>query len=247
MSFNLSRPQFLQMFSVMQSIRMIGSHTAVRAAPGIAWSNNNLENEQFAVLTSLVAKTPKMLNLKSLPSGSTAPILINPFEEGCYLPHSGPGFVAIHETGELNINENALFGAMDAHISTAFTNLIRLVNTRVDCMAMPGAAFSNFHIKNTIGAAYKASELHFITEDGMVAIVEGHLPHILLKDSEESRKLEEIMRHFIGQSMIDADIASGVLTLDSINVETRRSNQDICTQEKTLEQKLMECPIWATW
>lgn len=247
MSFNLSRTQFLQMFGVMQSIRLISSHTAIRAVPGISWCNNNLESEQFAVLTSLVAKTPLMRNLKSLPSGSTAPILINPFEEGGYLPHSGPGFVAIHETGELNINENVLFGAMDAHISTAFTNLIRLVNTRVKCITMPGAAFSNFHIKNSIGTTYKASELHFITEDGMVAIIEAHLPHILLKDSEKSRQLVDIMRHFVGQSMIDADIAAGVLTNDSIHVVNDIPKPPTREPEKTLEQKLMECPTWATW
>ncbi len=130
MSFNLSRTQFLQMFAVMQSIKLINSHTAKSGAPALFWKNDNINAEQFAVLTSLLSSTPSMPKLTELPSGSTAPILINPFVEGGYLPHSGPGFVAISETGALNINENALFGAMEPHISAAFTNLTRHVNAR---------------------------------------------------------------------------------------------------------------------
>ena len=125
MSFNLSRTQFLQMFAVMQSIKLINHHTAKAAAPALLWKNENINDDQFSVLTSLLSSTPLMPSLSMLPSGSTAPILINPFTEGGYLPHSGPGFVVIPETGTLNIQENALFNAMETHISTAFTNLIR--------------------------------------------------------------------------------------------------------------------------
>lgn len=39
MSFNLSRTQFLQMFAVMQSIKLINHHTAKAAAPALLWKN----------------------------------------------------------------------------------------------------------------------------------------------------------------------------------------------------------------
>ena len=146
MSFNLSRTQFLQMFAVMQSIKLINNHTAKVTPPALLWKNVNISDNQFSVLTNLLSSTPLMPSLANLPSGSTAPILINPFTEGGYLPHSGPGFVVIPETGTLNIQENALFNAMETHISTAFTNLIRHANARADHVAMPGAAFASFSV-----------------------------------------------------------------------------------------------------
>ena len=60
MSFNLSRTQFLQMFAVMQSIKLINSHTAKSGAPALFWKNDNINAEQFAVLTSLLSSTPSM-------------------------------------------------------------------------------------------------------------------------------------------------------------------------------------------
>ena len=248
MSFNLSRTQFLQMFAVMQSIKLINSHTAKSGAPALFWKNDNINAEQFAVLTSLLSSTPSMRKLTELPSGSTAPILINPFVEGGYLPHSGPGFVAISETGALNINENALFGAMEPHISAAFTNLTRHVNARASHVAMPGIAFANFFIEhNPFSPGTEPTRFCFMDENGKWAALEVLLPHIFRADEREAHKLIDIMRHFIGQSMIDADIAAGVLTNDSIHVVSDIPKPPTREPEKTLEQKLMECPTWATW
>lgn len=78
MSFNLSRTQFLQMFAVMQSFRLINSYTAAGAAPGVGWQNLNIETEQFTALKDLLFKTPLMPSLKSMPSGSTAPMTCSP-------------------------------------------------------------------------------------------------------------------------------------------------------------------------
>lgn len=248
MSFNLSRTQFLQMFGVMQSIKLINNHTAVGGAPGLLWRNNNIDIDQFAVLTDLLATTPSMPNLGSMPSGSTAPILINPFTEGGYLPNTGPGFVAIPETGKLNIKDNALFSAMEPHISTAFTNLIRRVKSRANSVAMPGAAFGNFFIEhNPHGPVSERARICFGDEDGKVAVIEALLPQVFRGDGEDARKLIDIMRHFIGQGLIDTDIAAGVLTRDKINVVSKATEPARQTSEKTLEQKLMECPTWATW
>lgn len=177
MSFNLSRTQFLQMFAVMQSIKLINHHTAKAAAPALLWKNENINDDQFSVLTSLLSSTPLMPSLSMLPSGSTAPILINPFTEGGYLPHSGPGFVVIPETGTLNIQENALFNAMETHISTAFTNLIRHANARADHVAMPGAAFASFSVDYDRHAPIsKRAKLCFYEEGCEVAVIEVLLP-----------------------------------------------------------------------
>ena len=179
MSFNLSRTQFLQMFAVMQSIKLINHHTAKAAAPALLWKNENINDDQFSVLTSLLSSTPLMPSLAMLPSGSTAPILVNPFTEGGYLPHSGPGFVAIPETGTLNIQENALFNAMETHISTAFTNLIRHANARADHVAMPGAAFASVSVDYDRHAPIsKRAKLCFYEEGCEVAVIEVLLPHV---------------------------------------------------------------------
>ncbi|MJQ36069.1 hypothetical protein DN333_12250 [Salmonella enterica subsp. enterica] len=248
MSFNLSRTQFLQMFAVMQSIKLINHHTAKAAAPALLWKNENINDDQFSVLTSLLSSTPLMPSLSMLPSGSTAPILINPFTEGGYLPHSGPGFVVIPETGTLNIQENALFNAMETHISTAFTNLIRHANARADHVAMPGAAFASFSVDYDRHAPIsKRAKLCFYEEGCEVAVIEVLLPHVFSANETAARHLIDIMRHFIGQSMIDADIAAGVLTNDSIHVVSDIPKLPTREPEKTLEQKLMECPTWATW
>lgn len=248
MSLNLSRTQFLQMFAVMQSIRLINCYTAADAAPRLAWYNSNIETEQFVVLTSLLSETPRMSNLESMPSGSTAPILINPFAEGGYLPHSGAGFVVIPETGELNIKEDALYGAMAAHTIMAFTNLIRRVNTRADQVAMPGQAFSCMTLDcDAYGKFSNRGKLSFDTDDGKSAVIEVSLPHVFRANARASRMLIDIMCNFIGQSMMDADIESGVLTSDSIHVVSRIPEPAGKAHAKSLEEKLMECPIWATW
>lgn len=111
MSFNLSRTQFLQMFAVMQSFRLINSYTAARVAPGVGWQNLNIETEQFTALIDLLFKTPLMPSLKSMPPESNAPILINPFSKGGYLPHSGPGFLVIPESSAMVIEDDVLCGA----------------------------------------------------------------------------------------------------------------------------------------
>ncbi|MCW1437141.1 hypothetical protein OLN68_23870 [Citrobacter freundii] len=48
MSFNLSRTQFLQMFAVMQSIKLINHHTAKAAAPALLWKNESMVTPVFA-------------------------------------------------------------------------------------------------------------------------------------------------------------------------------------------------------
>ncbi|EOC5773021.1 MULTISPECIES: hypothetical protein [Cronobacter] len=248
MSFNLSRSQFLQMFAVMQSIKLINSHTAINRPLGLCWQNSNISEEQFSALVDLLSRTPVMPNLDELPSGSTAPILINPFAEGGYLPHTGPGFVVIPETDGLNITENVLFGAIAAHISTAFANMTRYVNMRATHITMPGEAFSSFDIElDTSRPVVGSARLCFGCEDGSVAAVGVVLPYVFHANKEDARQLIDIMRHFIGQSMIDSDIAAGVLTSDSVSVMGGVSEPVRREPVKTLEQKLMECPMWATW
>jgi hypothetical protein len=248
MSFNLSRTQFLQMFAVMQSFRLINSYTAAGAAPGVGWQNLNIETEQFTALKDLLFKTPLMPSLKSMPSGSTAPILINPFSEGGYLPHTGPGFVVIPESPEMVIKDDAQYGAIEAHTSSAFTNLTRLANARAGQVAMPGKAFAGINFNcDSHGTFPERGKLSFETEDGDKAIVELSVPYLLRSNRMVARKLTDIMSYFIGQSMIDADIENGVLTSDNIHVVSRIPEPVRKSPVKTLEEKLMECPVWATW
>lgn len=245
MSFNLSRTQFLQMFAVMQSFRLINSYTVARVAPGVGWQNINIETEQFTALIDLLFKTPLMPSLKSMPSGSTAPILINPFSEGGYLPHNGPGFVVIPESPEMVIKDDAQYGAIETHTSSAFTNLTRLANVRAGQVAMPGKAFAGINFN--CGTFPERGKLSFQTEDGDKAMVELSVPHVLRSNRMVARKLIDIMSYFIGQSMIDADIENGVLTSDNIHVVSRIPEPVRKSPVKTLEEKLMECPVWATW
>lgn len=245
MSFNLSRKQFLQMFAVMQSFRLINSYTVARVAPGVGWQNINIETEQFTALIDLLFKTPLMPSLKSMPSGSTAPILINPFSEGGYLPHTGPGFVVIPESPEMVIKDDAQYGAIETHTSSAFTNLTRLANVRAGQVAMPGKAFAGINFN--CGTFPERGKLSFQTEDGDKAMVELSVPHVLRSNRMVARKLIDIMSYFIGQSMIDADIENGVLTSDNIHVVSRIPEPVRKSPVKTLEVKLMECPVWATW
>ncbi|ENY9402900.1 hypothetical protein ACF5F1_004549 [Salmonella enterica] len=246
MSFKLSRQQFLQMFAVMQSISLINSYTAEGAAPGLAVCNKNILTDQFALLIRLLSETPLMPNLKSMPPGSTAPILINPFAEGGYLPHSGPGFVVNPETSDLNIEENALYGAMEAHINTAFTNLIRRANVVASHITASGSAFSHFGIERSpLSPLSERVKLGFGCDRDDVAVIEVTLPHVFIFDEKAANKLIHIIRNFIGQTMIDNDISSCTLVYDDVSeINSVHVRQ---THEKTLEQKLMECPIWATW
>lgn len=246
MSFKLSRQQFLQMFAVMQSISLINSYTAEGAAPGLAVCNKNILTDQFALLIRLLSETPLMPNLKSMPPGSTAPILINPFAEGGYLPHSGPGFVVNPETSDLNIEENALYGAMEAHINTAFTNLIRRANVVASHITASGSAFSHFGIERSpLSPLSERVKLGFVCDRDDVAVIEVTLPHVFIFDEKAANKLIHIIRNFIGQTMIDNDISSCTLVYDDVSeINSVHVRQ---THEKTLEQKLMECPIWATW
>ncbi|WP_366545109.1 hypothetical protein [Salmonella enterica] len=246
MSFKLSRQQFLQMFAVMQSISLINSYTAEGAAPGLAVCNKNILTDQFALLIRLLSETPLMPNLKSMPPGSTAPILINPFAEGGYLPHSGPGFVVNPETSDLNIEENALYGAMEAHINTAFTNLIRRANVVASHITASGSAFSHFGIERSpLSPLSERVKLGFECDKDDVAVIEVTLPHVFIFDEKAANKLIHIIHNFIGQTMIDNDISSCTLVYDDVSeINSVHVRQ---THEKTLEQKLMECPIWATW
>ncbi|HDS4550933.1 TPA: hypothetical protein QHZ43_004290 [Klebsiella pneumoniae subsp. pneumoniae] len=233
------------MFAVMQSFRLINSYTVARVAPGVGWQNINIETEQFTALIDLLFKTPLMPSLKSMPSGSTAPILINPFSEGGYLPHTGPGFVVIPESPEMVIKDDAQYGAIETHTSSAFTNLTRLANVRAGQVAMPGKAFAGINFN--CGTFPERGKLSFETEDGDKAMVELSVPHVLRSNRMVARKLIDIMSYFIGQSMIDADIENGVLTSDNIHVVSRIPEPVRKSPVKTLEEKLMECPVWATW
>ncbi|EPF3531876.1 hypothetical protein H8M15_22530 [Klebsiella pneumoniae] len=233
------------MFAVMQSFRLINSYTVARVAPGVGWQNINIETEQFTALIDLLFKTPLMPSLKSMPSGSTAPILINPFSEGGYLPHTGPGFVVIPESPEMVIKDDAQYGAIETHTSSAFTNLTRLANVRAGQVAMPGKAFAGINFN--CGTFPERGKLSFQTEDGDKAMVELSVPHVLRSNRMVARKLIDIMSYFIGQSMIDADIENGVLTSDNIHVVSRIPEPVRKSPVKTLEEKLMECPVWATW
>ncbi|ECC9190038.1 hypothetical protein DRW71_09645 [Salmonella enterica subsp. diarizonae] len=240
------------MFAVMQSIRLINSYTSDGAAPGLAVCNKNILTDQYSLLICLLSETPLMPNLKSMPPGSTVPILINPFAEGGYLPHSGPGFVVNPETSDLNIEENALYGAMEAHINTAFTNLIRRVNMRASQITASGSAFSHFGIERSplspLSERVKLFErvkLVFGCDKDDVAMIEVTLPHVFIFDEKAANKLIHIIRNFIGQTMIDNDFSSCTLVYDDVSkINSVHVRQ---THEKTLEQKLMECPIWATW
>ncbi|EBU2794526.1 hypothetical protein GHW86_01965 [Salmonella enterica] len=234
------------MFAVMQSISLINSYTAEGAAPGLAVCNKNILTDQFALLIRLLSETPLMPNLKSMPPGSTAPILINPFAEGGYLPHSGPGFVVNPETSDLNIEENALYGAMEAHINTAFTNLIRRANVVASHITASGSAFSHFGIERSpLSPLSERVKLGFGCDRDDVAVIEVTLPHVFIFDEKAANKLIHIIRNFIGQTMIDNDISSCTLVYDDVSeINSVHVRQ---THEKTLEQKLMECPIWATW
>ncbi|EJI2238889.1 hypothetical protein NDG50_004173 [Salmonella enterica] len=234
------------MFAVMQSISLINSYTAEGAAPGLAVCNKNILTDQFALLIRLLSETPLMPNLKSMPPGSTAPILINPFAEGGYLPHSGPGFVVNPETSDLNIEENALYGAMEAHINTAFTNLIRRANVVASHITASGSAFSHFGIERSpLSPLSERVKLGFECDRDDVAVIEVTLPHVFIFDEKAANKLIHIIRNFIGQTMIDNDISSCTLVYDDVSeINSVHVRQ---THEKTLEQKLMECPIWATW
>lgn len=248
MSFNLSRTQFLQMFAVMQSFRLINSYTAARVAHGVGWQNLNIETEQFTALIDLLFKTPLMPSLKSMPPESNAPILINPFSKGGYLPHSGPGFLVIPESSAMVIEDDVLYGAIEAHTSSAFTNLTRLANARAWQVAMPGKAFAGINFNcDSHGRFPERGELSFETEDGDKAMVEFSVPYVLRSNRMVARKLIDIMSYFIGQSMIDADIENGVLTSDSIHVVSSIPEPVRKSPVKTLEEKLMECPVWATW
>ncbi|ECJ1086405.1 hypothetical protein FYQ03_06485 [Salmonella enterica] len=234
------------MFAVMQSISLINSYTAEGAAPGLAVCNKNILTDQFALLIRLLSETPLMPNLKSMPPGSTAPILINPFAEGGYLPHSGPGFVVNPETSDLNIEENALYGAMEAHINTAFTNLIRRANVVASHITASGSAFSHFGIERSpLSPLSERVKLGFGCDRDDVAVIEVTLPHVFIFDEKAANKLIHIIRNFIGQTMIDNDISSCTLVYDDVSeINSVHVRQ---THEKTLEQKLMECPIWAIW
>ncbi|ELC8835317.1 hypothetical protein AB4H89_004213 [Salmonella enterica] len=234
------------MFAVMQSISLINSYTAEGAAPGLAVCNKNILTDQFALLIRLLSETPLMPNLKSMPPGSTAPILINPFAEGGYLPHSGPGFVVNPETSDLNIEENALYGAMEAHINTAFTNLIRRANVVASHITASGSAFSHFGIERSpLSPLSERVKLGFGCDKDDVAVIEVTLPHVFIFDEKAANKLIHIIHNFIGQTMIDNDISSCTLVYDDVSeINSVHVRQ---THEKTLEQKLMECPIWATW
>ena len=202
MSFNLSRTQFLQMFAVMQSFRLINSYTAAGAAPGVGWQNLNIETEQFTALKDLLFKTPLMPSLKSMPSGSTAPILINPFRKVAIFRHTGPGFVVIPESPELVIKDDAQYGAIEAHTSSAFTNLTRLANARAGQVAMPGKAFAGIDFNyDTLETFPGRGKLSFETEDGDKAMVELSVPYVLRFNGMVARKLIDIMSYFIGQSM----------------------------------------------
>ncbi|MEY1583986.1 hypothetical protein AB7039_12125 [Escherichia coli] len=247
MSFKLSRSQFLQVFAVMQSIKLINGHTSNGAAPRILWGSNNIDGVQFAALLGLISETPLMQSLKSLPPGCIAPILINPFVEGGYLPNVGPGFIASHETEDLNINSEGFFGGMGAHHCMAFTNLIRLANKRVDSLASPGDVFTGFLIQRR-DKKYSADKLQFVGKYGEMVEIELQLPHVLANDSADSRRLLGIMRHFIASGVkhaVDKRVTQENEYSDFANYPQPTLQTAIVTN--SLEARLLENPIWGTW
>ena len=143
------------------------------------------------------------------------------------------------------IKDDAQYGAIETHTSSAFTNLTRLANVRAGQVAMPGKAFAGINFN--CGTFPERGKLSFQTEDGDKAMVELSVPHVLRSNRMVARKLIDIMSYFIGQSMIDADIENGVLTSDNIHVVSRIPEPVRKSPVKTLEEKLMECPVWATW
>lgn len=80
--------------------------------------------------------------------------------------------------------------------------------------------------------------------DGLNSRLEIQLDATIF-DEKAANKLIHIIRNFIEQTMIDNDISSCTLVYDDVSeINSVHVRQ---THEKTLEQKLMECPIWATW
>ncbi len=111
------------------------------------------------------------------------------------------------------------------------------------CKAFAGINFNC----DSHGTFPERGKLSFETEDGDKAKVELSVPYVLRSNRMVARKLIDIMSYFIGQSMIDADIENGVLTSDNIHVVSRILEPVSKSPVKTTEEKLMECPVWATW
>lgn len=152
--------------------------------------------------------------------------------------------MVIPESPELVIKDDAQYGAIEAHTSSAFTNLTRLANARAGQVAMPGKAFAGIDFNyDTLETFPGRGKLSFETEDGDKAMVELSVPYVLRFNGMVARKLIDIMSYFIGQSMIDADIENGVLTSDNIHVVSRIPEPVRKSPVKTLEEKLMECPV----
>ncbi|HBN7444946.1 TPA: hypothetical protein L3526_004403 [Escherichia coli] len=244
MSFELNRTRFLQVFAVMQSIKMINAHTYV-SPPGILWSNVNIDREQFPVLIELIFSTPTMPNVVSLPSGGIAPILINPFTGNNYMPHSGPAFVCVPEAGIVDFEENVVFDAIERHISVSLTNLIRLANKRADRLPSTGDGFVDFSIKKG-SSKYDSSELHFMDKEGDETKIKlQSLPRIMAVDSYDSRELEKIMRNFIVDS---AKYGGGkVITKNERSADSSLPAQKNETVGKSFESRLLENPLWGAW
>ncbi|MEI6957626.1 hypothetical protein ACOIDZ_35355, partial [Klebsiella pneumoniae] len=79
-----------------------------------------------------------------------------------YLPHSGPGFLVIPESSAMVIEDDVLYGAIEAHTSSAFTNLTRLANARAWQVAMPGKAFAGINFNcDSHGRFPERGELSF--------------------------------------------------------------------------------------
>lgn len=247
MSFKLSRTQFLQMFAVMQSIKLINMYTETSGIP-LMWRNIDVDDKQFATLLELLSSTPDMPSLKEMASGITAPLIIDPFAIGGYLRHSGPGIIVAHERDELNVQEDALFGAIDRHISTAFSNLARRVQASASSICMSGDAFCTFDLMNSRvdddKASLDRSRLTFCSEVGDECSqiqVEFYPPPELQYGEKYNSKLIGIMRDFIGQSMIDASAESTIMSPYNMAIPSAKP----ATQ--TFEEKLLEHAIWGTW
>ncbi|HGU5598212.1 TPA: hypothetical protein ACM930_000908, partial [Escherichia coli] len=163
------------------------------------------------------------------------------------LPNVGPGFIATHETEDLNIDSEGFFGAMDAHLCMAFTNLIRLANKRVDSLASPGDAFTGFLIQRR-DKKYSADKLQFVGKYGEMVEIELQLPHVLANDSADSRRLLGIMRHFIASGVkhaVDKRVTQENEYSDFANYPQPTLQTAIVAN--SLEARLLENPLWGTW
>ncbi len=145
----------MQVFAVMQSIKLINGHTPMvrlhvfcGAATilteyncRVAWSNiRDAIDAKFEITTP----------------GCIAPILINPFVEGGYLPKSGLGLLHPMKLKILTLIAKGLWGNGCASLY-GFHEPYSTCNKRVDSLASPGDAFTGFLIQGGIKSTVRTN------------------------------------------------------------------------------------------